>query len=180
MNILASKCKNVYSTFHKELYTDILDNLKIMTGSEFEESDGYKKVVFAAYLRTDTDNLVLTFNDGDFLTISEAPQPILSGLYPNILNDICLLCGKDLIDSAFTVSGQEALFRLVGNSVCYPVGAVEMKDKYVVALNVVVSSKILVDSEISLNSGYYFMPIETLEAKDSLQKSISDSLVIVI
>lgn len=181
MSVLVSKCKDSYKKFSKELFMEVSQNLKLLPDEEWEKNvDLNKSVLFAVYVRTDRDNLVLMADDNQFARISHAPDFMLQGgLYPNFLVDAGLMCGKSLLDSAFTVKGNDALYRIVKNSTCFPVGAVETSKRYIVVFNVVISSDLLGDSEISLKQGYYFKPIETLKVLDSLQQEISESLIII-
>ena len=180
MSILLSKCESRVKGFSKDLYTEVVHNLCIKPKDEWTNNpEDYKSVLFAVYARTDRDNLVLT-HEGKFAFISYIPELVLSGgIYPTIANDSGLLCGKDLLDSAFNVKNEKALYRLVGNSTCYPIGAVETSNSFVLVFNVVLSVDLLTDSEISLNSGFHFVPIETFKVTDELQKTISESLVLV-
>lgn len=181
MSVLVSKCEKTYEGFSKELFTEVSQTLKIISDEEWEANEEQsKKVLFAVYVRTDTDNLVLMVDTDKFAKISHAPPFITSGgVYPNILIDTGLMCGKSLLDSVFSVKDDKALYRLVNNSACFPVGAVETSKKYVLVFNVVLSSNLLEDNEIALQQGYYFKPIETLKVSDSLQKDISKSLIII-
>lgn len=178
---LVSKCSIPHSSFSKELYTEVSDNLKIMSEEEFEANpEEYKKVLFAVYIRTDKDNLVLTMNKDRFASVFHIPDFVVSGgVYPNLLYDSSIACGSEFVNSAFTFSSEEALVRFGGKSTCFPVGAVETAYKYIIVCNIIISSELLIDSEINLSSGFYFHPIETLKVKDSLQKEISKSLVLV-
>ena len=180
MSVLVSKCGSSVKSFSKELYTEVVQNLCIRPKDEWEKNpENLKSVLFAVYVRTDKDNLVLV-HEGKFASISYIPELVLAGgLYPTIANDSGLLCGKDLLDSAFSVKNEKALYRLVGNSTCYPVGAVETSNSFVLVFNVVLSVDLLTDAEISLKSGFHFIPIETLRVTDELQKTISESLVLV-
>lgn len=182
MSILVSKCKASYDKFSKELYTEVSENLRLIPDEDFNEDDveSYKKVLCAVYVRTDTDNLVLLLRKDKFAGIFDIPEPVSNiGLYDNILIDSGLVNGKNLLDLVFSCKSQEALQRLVLKSTCYPVGAVESRRKYITVFNVIISSEVLRDKEIVLNEGFYFRPIETLSVQDSLQKEISESLVIV-
>ena len=169
--------------FSKELFTEVVENLKAIPDEEWETTKDMladKKVLIAVYVRTDKENLVLMVDEDKFASVSNVPPFIANGgIYPNILVDSGLVCGKSLIDQAFNFKSAEAMKRLVMNSTCYPVGAVETLKKYVAVFNVIVSEDLLTDSEIILNQGYYFRPIETLCLTDSLQSEISESLIIV-
>ena len=169
--------------FSKGLYSEVVENLKVLPDEEWESTKDMladKKVLIAVYVRTDKDNLVLMVDKDKFASVSNVPPFIANGgLYPNILVDSGLVCGKNLIDQAFHFKSAEAMKKLVMNSTCYPVGAVETSKKYVAVFNVIISEDLLTDTEISLNQGYHFRPIETLCLTDSLQSEISESLVIV-
>ena len=185
MSILASKrgCLEFDRKFSKELFTKVSDNLKVFTDEEWEsvkDTLEYKEVLIAVYIRTDVDNLVLVIDQDKFAHISDVPPFIRdSGLYPHILVDAGLICGKNFIDSVFSFKSAEAMKRLVVNSTCYPVGAVETLKKYVLVFNVVLSESLLRDTEISLNQGFHFYPIETLHLTDLLQGDIAKSLILV-
>lgn len=185
MSVLASKrgCLEFDRKFSKELFTEVSDNLKSFTDEEWEsikETREYKKVLVAVYIRTDVDNLVLLVDKDKFTNIFDVPTFISdSGLYPHILVDSGLVCGKSFIDSVFSFKSEEAMKRLVMKSTCYPVGAVETSKKYVLVFNVVLSESLLRDPEIVLNQGFHFYPIESLNLTDSLQREISESLIIV-
>lgn len=185
MSVLASSrgCLDTDRKFSKELFTKVSENLKVFTDEEWKsvkETLDYKKVLIAVYIRTDVDNLVLLIDKDKFANISNVPPFIVdSGLYPHILVDSGLICGKSLIDLAFNFKSAEAMKRLVVHSTCYPVGAVETSKKYVLVFNVVLSESLLKDPEITLKQGFYFRPIETLHPLDSLQRDISESLVLV-
>lgn len=185
MSILASNSGglNIDSKFSKELFTKVAENLKVFTDEDWElikNTSEYKKVLIAVYVRTDKDNLVLMVDKDKFASISNIPPFIIeSGVYANTLIDVGLLCGKTLIDKVFDFHSSEAMNRLVAFSTCYPVGAVETSKKYVLVYNVIISESLLRDSEISLKQGFYFCPIESLCLTDSLQKEISESLIIV-
>lgn len=185
MSILVSNrgCLKYDRRFSKELFTEVSQNLKVFTDEEWEsvkETLEYKKLLIAVYVRTDVDNLVLVIDDGKFANVSNIPNFISdSGLYPNILLDTGLVCGKNFINSAFSFKSVKAMERLVSNSICYPVGAVETSKKYVLVFSIVLVESLLRDQEISLNQGFHFHPIETLHPTDSLQIDISESLVIV-
>ena len=185
MSVLASSSKQLSfdREFSKELFTEVADNLKVFTDEEWEsikETYKYKKVLIAVYVRTNLDNLVLLIGKDKFANISNVPDFISdSGVYPNILIDSGFMCSKDFIDSVFDFKSKEAMKRLVVNSMCYPVGAVETLKKYVIVFNVVLSESLLRDPEIRLKQGFHFHPIETLHLKDLLQREISESLVIV-
>ena len=185
MSILASKrgCLEFDRKFSKELFTEVSDNLKVFTDEEWEsvkDTLEYKKVLIAVYIRTDTENLVLLIDKDRFANISNVPPFIIdSGLYPHVLVDAGLICGKSLIDSVFSFKSAEAMKRLVMKSTCYPVGAVETLKKYVLVFNVILSESLLRDPEISLKQGFHFHPIESLCLTDLLQKDISESLIIV-
>ena len=182
MSILASK-KGRLDLNSKELCVDVANNLKLFTDEEWEsvkETFEYKKILIAVYIRTDTDNLVLLLDKDKFASVSNVPPVVTDvGMYDNILIDSGLMCAKNLIDSVFSFSNEEALKRFVLSSTCFPVGAVETKKKYVLVFNIVVSDNVLKDKEISLNKGFRFHPIETLYVEDSLQRDISESLIIV-
>lgn len=185
MSVLASKrgCLEFDRKFSKELFTEVSDNLKVFTDEEWEsvkDTLEYKKVLIAVYIRTDTENLVLLVDKDKFANISNVPPFIVdSGVYPHVLVDAGLICGKSLIDSAFSFKSAEAMKRLVMKSTCYPVGAVETLKKYVLVFNVILSESLLRDPEISLRQGFHFHPIESLYLTDLLQKDISESLIIV-
>lgn len=185
MSVLASSrgCLDTDRKFSKELFTKVSENLKVFTDDEWEsvkETLDYKKVLIAVYIRTDVENLVLLIDKDRFANISNVPPFISgSGLYPHILVDSGLICGKSLIDLAFNFKSAEAMKRLVVNSTCYPVGAVETSKKYVLVFNVILSENLLRDPEITLKQGFYFRPIETLSLTDSLQREISESLILV-
>lgn len=185
MSILASKrgCLEFDRKFSKELFTEVTENLKVFTDEEWEsikETREYKKILIAVYVRTDVDNLVLLIDKDKIANIQNVPPFISnSGLYPHILVDAGLVCGKSFIDTAFSFKSAEAMKRLVVNSTCYPVGAVETSKKYVLVFNVVLSESLLRDTEISLNQGFHFYPIETLHLTDLLQGDIAKSLILV-
>ena len=185
MSVLASKVDRVNHDrkFSKELFVDVAKNLKIFTDEEWEsvkETLEYKKLLIAVYVRTDTDNLVLLLYKDKFSNVSNVPPLVTDvGMYPSILVDAGLLCGKNLIDSVFSFSNEEAMKRLVLSSTCFPVGAIETSKKYVVVFNVIVSENILRDKDISLNKGFHFHPIETLYLDDTLQRDIAESLILV-
>lgn len=186
MSVLASsrKCLDTDRKFSKVLFTEVSNDLKVFSDEEWEsvkETLEYKKILIAVYIRTNIDNLVLLIDeDNKIASISNVPTFVSdSGIYPNILVDSGLICAKNLIESVFSFKNTEAMQRLVMNSVCYPVGAVETSKKYVLVFNVVLSNTLLVDSDISLKQGFHFHPIETLCLTDSLQKEISESLIIV-
>lgn len=185
MNILISHRGDLEADrrFSKELFTEVSKNLKVIPEEEWESHKEMlveKKVLIAVYVRTDVDNLVLLIDKDKFTEIFDVPTFISDGgLYPHILVDSGLICGKNLIDKAFSFKSAEAMKRLVTNSMCYPVGAVETTKKYILVFNVVLSESLLRDPEITLNQGFYFYPIESLTLTDSLQKEISESLIIV-
>ena len=185
MSVLASKrgCLEFDRKFSKELFTEVNKNLKVFTDEEWEsikDTLEYKKVLIAVYVRTNIDNLILLVEDGKFAQISNVPPFIVnSGLYPNVLIDSGLICAKNLIDSAFSFKNAEATHRLALNSACYPVGAVETSKKYILVFNTVLSVDLLRDTDITLNQGFHFRPIETLTLTDLLQREISESLIIV-
>lgn len=183
MKIIASKRVSSDSSikFSKELFRGVSSDLTVFSEEEWESyKDNYKEVQFAVYARTDTDNLVLLLDKDKFASIKKAPFFVAnSGLYPNILVDSGLICGKSFIDFAFDFKSKEAMERLVAHSICYPVGAVETSEKYVLVFNIVLSESLLRDPEISLKQGLHFYHIETLHTADSLQKAISESLIIV-
>ena len=185
MSVLVSSSGRLdtHTEFSKELFTEVSQNLKVFTDEEWEsvkDNPEYKNILIAVYVRTDVDNLVLLIDKEKFARISNVPPFISdSGLYPNILLDIGFLYGKSLVESAFSFKSSESLKRFVGNSTCYPVGAVDTANNYVLVFNVVISEKLLRDTEIVLNQGFHFYPIDNLSVTDSLQKAISKSLVIV-
>ena len=167
--------------FSKELFKNVRDNLKLFSDEEWElAKKDYKEVMIAVYIRTDIDNLVLTPDGEEFAVIMNAPSFMLSGgMYHNLIIDLGIMCAKRVIDSTFNFEHDVALHRFVGNSACYPVGVADSDDSYVFAFNVIMSSDLLKDPCISLRSGFHFHPIESLTFTDSLQKAISESLVIV-
>lgn len=178
MNVLVSKCENEYREFSKELFTKVSGSLSIIPEEAKEES--HKGILFAVYIRTDTDNLVVMLDDEKFAEVSRVPDFVLSGgVYPNLLTDSGLLCGKTLLDKVFLVNSGTALHNLVTKSVCYPVGALETTNNYVLVFNIVISADLLKDPEIALKDGFELRPIETLKFKDLFQKEISKSLVLV-
>lgn len=181
MSVLASRCENNYSGFSKNLFTDVSDNVRIFSDKEWEENnDEYKKVLFAIYIRTDKQNLVLMVDEGKFASIFEShPVTLSGGVYPNILVDSGMMCSKLFVEQALNFDSDEALQTLCMNSACYPVGAVETSKNYILVFNVIVSTDILSNPNIHLNEGFHLHPIETLSIEDSLQRDISDSLVIV-
>lgn len=185
MSVLASSSGrlNTNVEFSKELFTEVSDNLKVFTDEEWESVKDdleYKNILIAVYIRTDVDNLVLLIDKEKFAKISSVPPFMVdTGLYPNILLDMGLLCGKGFIESAFSFKSSEALKRLVVNSTCYPVGAVDTPTDYVLVFNIVISENLLRDTEIVLNQGFHFYPIDNLSVTDSLQKAVSKSLIIV-
>lgn len=181
MSVLSSKCAKTDMSFRKEFFSEVAQNLVLFTDEEWEsEKESHKKVSLAVYVRTDIDNLVLTFN-GDFAKKFDIPAVVLSGdIYPHLLVDSGFVCGKELLDLAFNTKSEEALKRLAMHSVCFPVGAVETSENYVLVFNVIMSSELLKDSEIQLNQGFYFYPIPYLKnTEDFLQREILKSLVIV-
>ena len=185
MSVLISHTNDskVYPKFSKELFTEVAQNLEVIPDNEWESTKDMianKKVLIAAYVRTDRDNLVLRIDNEKFASISNVPPFIVDGgIYPNTLVDAGLVCGKNLIDQAFQFKSAEAMKRLVMKSTCYPVGAVETSKKYVLVFNVIISEDLLRDPQISLNQGFHFCPIESLRLTDSLQRDISESLIIV-
>ena len=181
MNILASKCADSHKNFSKELFTEVAQNIKLIPEEEWEANrDTHKKVLFAAYVRTNVDNLVLMVEKDKFAKLFEAPPFITEcGVYPNLPIDAGMLCGKSLIDFCFSFKSVEALERFVANSTCYPVGAVETSKKYILVFNVVMSADLMRDQEITLKEGFHFYPIETLNLTDTLQRELSSSLVLV-
>lgn len=182
MNVLTSYVVATNNTFDKSLYKKVFDNLKIMTEEELANSEQQcKEVCLAVYIRTDVDNLVLMIDKDSISEIVPAPALVtLCGVvYPNILNDASAFIGRQLIDRVFSFKNEEALHRLAELSTCFPVGAVETEDKYITVFNVVISSDLLTDENISLNDGYYFYPIESLDVTGSVQKEIAKSLVLV-
>lgn len=187
MSILASKRGGFERKFSKELFTEVAENLKVFTDEEWasivnDETvfNDHKEVLIAVYIRTDVENLVLLINKESFASISNVPSFITdSGIYSQSVIDAGLICSKSLIDTAFNFKSAEAMKRLVVNSVCFPVGAVETPKNYVLVFNVVMSENLLRDTEISLNAGFHFHPIESLCLTDSLQKEISESLILV-
>ena len=183
MSILASTSEHISDRgFSKELFTEVSKNLKVFTDEEWDsikDTLEYKKVLIAVYVRT-VDNLVLLIDKDKFANISNVPPFMCNcGLYPNILVDAGLVSSKSFIESVFNFKYASSAERFVVNSTCYPVGAVETSKKYVLVFNVVLSDTLLSDTEISLKQGFYFHPIESLHPTDSLQKEISESLVIV-
>lgn len=180
MSVLVSSCKTPCKTFSKELFTEVSDNIKILSDEEWKENkDPCKSVLFALYVRTDTDNLVITSDNKErFAQIYNPPLTQGSVVYPNLTFDLSLLCGKDLLDNIVTVNSEEALERLALNSTCFPVGALETSKNYVLVFNIIVKLDLITeDSEIKLNKGFYLNPIETLSFSDSLQSEIAKSLV---
>lgn len=177
--IVSDICGNSYKEFSKELFTKVSDNLKSVPDTEIANLGKAKEVLVSVYIRTDKDNLVLVLDEESSRFSNVSSITDFTGLYPNFLPDRGLLCGKNLIERVFSVRTEEAIKRLIGNSTCFPVGAVETKNHYVAVFNIVISSSILTDPEIVLNEGFYFHPIETIKPKDSLQREISKSLVIV-
>ena len=185
MNILISHRDKLEAEqkFSRELFTEVANNLSVLTNEEWESKKAMladKEVLIAVYVRTDRENLVLMIDKDRFASVSNVPPFIIdSGIYPSTLVDAGIVCGKSLIDQAFHFKSEEAMKRLVIKSVCYPVGAVETLKKYVVAFNIIISEDLLKDTEISLNQGFHFRPIESLNLTDLLQRDISDSLVLV-
>lgn len=182
MNVLVSKCAESSKEFSKELYTAVKQGLKIIPEDAlpYHLENEYKGVMFAVYIRTDKDNLVLLVDKGKIAVTSYANSVVLNGgLYPTVLSDLGMVCAKDLLEKVFAVKNVEALQRLITHSTCFPVGAVETSKKYVIVFNIVLSVDLLRDPEIVLREGFLFNPIETYKPEDSLQKSIAESLVIV-
>lgn len=185
MSVIASKRGHLdYDReFSKELFNEVADNLAIFTDEEWEsikDTLDYKEVLVAVYIRTNVENLVLLVDKEKFSHISNIPSFVSSsGLYPHLLIDAGLICGKNLIDLAFSFKSPKATERFVYSSTCYPVGAVETSKKYVLVYNVVIDETLLRDTEISLNEGFHFCPIDTLIVEDILQREISKSLIIV-
>ena len=167
--------------FSKELFTEVSNNIKVITDEEWaQNSDNYKRVWFAVYVRTDRDNLVLMIDKDRISNISDPPSFMNSaGLYPTYLFDSGLMCGKQLIESAFSFKSTEALKRLVGGSACFPLGAYATKISNVLVFNVIVSSSVLSDEEISLKDGFHFVPIQSLKVRGKDQQTIADTLVLV-
>lgn len=181
MSVLVSKCEGSYEKFSKKLFIEVSNNLEIMSDEEWEANKNeFKSVLIAVYMRTDKDNLVLMTDTDKFATVSQAPPFMMNGgMYHNFLIDSGLMCGKSILESAFNVKNNEAFYRMVKNSTCYPVGAVETDKNYIAVFNVIISSELLTDTDIVLNQGNHFKPIETLNVSDTLQKAISESLVVV-
>ena len=182
MNVLTSYAVATDNTFNKNLYSRLFDNLKIITKEELENSEQQcKEVCIAVYIRTDVDNLVLMLDEDSISEVLSAPSIVTDcgTVYPTILIDASTYLGRLLIDKVFTFKNHDAIFRFAKLSTCYPVGAVETKDKYITVFNVVISSNILTDKDIVLNEGYCFYPIESLNLTDILQKEIAKSLVLV-
>ena len=182
MNVLVSKCNGSDMKFSKGLFIEVADNLKVMKAEELEAcEEPYKKVSFAAYLRTDKDNLVLLIDKDKIANLFNVPSYALNGglMHSTFAVDVGYLSGKTLCESAFSFKSSQARDRFASNSTCFPIGAVETTKSLVLVYNVVVSVDLLRDAEIVLNSGFHFHPIETLTLSDSLQREISESLVIV-
>ena len=79
MSILVSKCGSSVKSFSKELYTEVVQNLCIRPKDEWEKNpENLKSVLFAVYVRTDKDNLVLV-HEGKFASISYIPELVLAG-----------------------------------------------------------------------------------------------------
>ena len=181
MSVLVSKCNSHPAKFSKELFTEISHNVNIVSDEEWESNaDKYKRVMFAVYIRTDVDNLVLMVDKDKFAKVCNVPPFVLDGgVYDSLLIDSGLVCGKILLDSVFEFKSQESLKRFIGKSTCYPVGAVETLKNYIAVFNVIISSDLLRDTEVLLKRGFHFNPIETLNVPDSIQKEISESLILV-
>ena len=182
MSVLVSYRQSESSQkFSKELFTEVSNNLAVFTDEEWEShKDEYKKVLIAVYVRTCYDNLVLMIDEDKFANIFNIPPFISdSGIYPTVLIDSGVVNAKEFITSAFAFKSAEALNRFVSQSTCYPVGAIETPKKFVLVFNTIISDEVLRDPDIVLNKGYYFRPIESLCLSDSLQREISESLVIV-
>ena len=184
MSVLVSKCRPTNHELSKELFKEISENLKIMTDEEWESNRDpyYKRVTSAVYVRTDLDNLVLKLGEDKFVSVEEAPEPLISSnaIYHTLLLDIGYLHGANLLKELFESDSPESRRELAFNSFCFPVGAVEMDDSYVVISNVIVSSARLKLHRMTLNQGFTFQPIESLkDVKDYLQKEILKSLVLV-
>ena len=177
---LFSYCYTTYPEVSKEAFSDISSNIVIKDSLD-SDSQCYLPVKFAVYIRTDKGNLVLVNNEGNFAEILDAPDSMLSGgVYPTISYDAGIMCAKSFLDSAFTFKTNEALQRLVLNSTCFPVGAFAINDSYILVFNVILSQSLLFDPEISLNSGFSFIPIQTVcGIKDRCQSEISKTLVLV-
>lgn len=187
MSFLVSKASDIspIGVFNKSLFTLIKEGLKLVD----ETPEGYKPVHFVCYLRTDKDNLVMTKYNGSYLSLDESALSLFTlcsdvvETYPNLLVDLCLLSSKTLLESAFQTSERSHLERIVTNSTCYPVGAIETEDNYYIVSNIIVSLDVL--NELSsptttpISRGYYLKPIETLSPEDALEKAIASSLVLV-
>ena len=181
-NILVSDCKESHREFSKDLFSEVSQNLVLIPEDLLgNEDNNYKKVEFAVYVRTNSkDNLVLYLGDNKIAETYEAPDCVVNGgVYNSVLFDAGVMCGKRLVDSCFRFKSQRAYRDFVRNSVCYPVGAVENKDKYVLVFNVIMSSELLQDSEITFSDNVSFKPIKDIHKSicDPLQIEISKSLV---
>lgn len=168
---LYSKCQSTQG-FSRELYTQVNAELKLSK----EKPEGYKRVLIAPYIRTMRDNLVVV-QEGFISPISSATV-ISQGLYPTYLFDTGLICCKNYMESVFVAKNEEAMMRIIKNSTCFPVGAVEIYD-IVVSFNIIVSDDLFRDPEIALSDGFTLYPIEVYHPEDIIQQELAKSLVLV-
>ena len=182
MSVLASNCGHICADT-KELFREVDKHLESFTDERWErfrDTPCYKEVAIAVYIRTDKSNRVLLVDKDTFADIANIPHFIRdAGVYPNILIDAGVVCGRNLVETVFNLNSEEVLTRFAQNSTCYPVGAVETPKNYVLVFSIVISDSLLEDTEISIKQGYEFCDIKTLDLKDDVQKKISESLVLV-
>lgn len=180
--MLVNECADRHSAGHsKELFNEVASNLKFITDEEWSSNhDKYKRVWLSVYVRTDVGNLVLMIDKDRISEVTDVPACMNKvGLYPTFLYDTGLMCGKIAIDSAFSFKSDEAMKRLVCNSVCFPVDVFDSPMSRTVIFNVVISKDVLEDDEIALKDGFRFVPIQSLEVEGAMQKHIAETLVIV-
>lgn len=172
---LYSKASNLLG-FSKFLFTQALETAEV---SLEPPEHCYKPVYFAAYVRTDYDNLVLTENDEMCLYSEHEAGNYAHIMYSSLFSDMGLLCGRKLLDKFIKTDSVDVWGKIAKQSTCYPVGAVETADSIVIVFSVVVSVELLKDPDIVIEEGFYFSPIETYSPKDALCAEIAKSLILV-
>lgn len=182
MNSLRCKYNSPYKygLFLKELYSLINDHLIIVSEEDTEVLKETKPVRIATYLRTDYDNLIVidTNKEGQPFARIFDPVYVPSKAYPSCLYDLGIMTSKNYVDDILYTSA-EGYELLANKSSCFPVGALETEEEFIIVFNAIMSCELVSNEEVRLDKGYKYCPIEKYKPEDAIQEEIAKSLAIV-
>ena len=151
------------SDFYKDLYGEVRNGLVCVQNHSVSRDfldNGYRPVRFIHYIRTDK-NLILCDKHGHSFFEDSLESSSAFVVYPNLLYDLSLQVGRNLILKLFSVSEHEDDFfaEFAVNSTCFPVGAVPDKDCFYIVSNIIISETYLNSLNLLKCDRFEFVPV---------------------